>query len=325
MDHLHPKARAYLDLSDEARIERINSDLWVGYSRAQTILDRMETLFTRPRISRMPGLLIVGGSNQGKTSLLNRFCAKHPVVDNPGAEHVQMPVVKIQCPPGPDEKRFYTALLDALYQTDSTSIRSHAAEKHRQAKRIMEKVGTRVLILDELHNVLAGPTNRQRYFLNVLKTLSNDFRLPLIAAGTADAHNALTTDPQLYSRLQTVKLPRWEEGGEFMGLLASLETMLPLWKRSELQETALASEILSLSEGVLGEAVSLLTQAACEAVTSGQEKITLKIIKSLGFVRPSRRRRLMDSDAGDGGVLDYGDEPARSSDREVIDADALVA
>lgn len=324
MDHLHPQARADLELSDEKRIERIYSERWVGYSRAKTILDRMEVLFARPRIPRMPGMLIVGGSNQGKTTLLNRFCAKHPVVDNAGGEHIQMPVVKIQCPPGPDEKRFYTALLDALYQTDSNSIRTHAADKHRQAKRIMEQVGTRVLLVDEIHNVLAGPSNRQRYFLNVLKCLSNDLCLPLIAAGTAEAHNAITTDDQLSSRLQPVMLPRWEEGNEFLRLLVTMEKMLPLRKPSNLTKSSLAEEIMSLSEGVLGEAISLLAQAACEAVTSGQECITPKLIRSLDFVRPSRRRKLIDTDTGDGGVLDYAAEPT-TSDRELIDADALVA
>ncbi len=325
MNHLHPSVRPYLKLSNPARIERIQSACWIGYSRAKTILDRMEALFTRPRGPRMPGLLIVGGSNQGKTTLLNRFCSRHPVVDQPEAEHVQMPVVKIQCPPGPDEKRFYTALLDALYQSDTTSIRTHAAEKHRQAKRIMEKVGTRVLLLDEIHNVLAGPTNRQRYFMNVLKFLSNDLCLPLIAAGTSDALNALTTDPQLSNRLLPVALPRWEDGTEFLRLLTSLERLLPLKKPSNLKGSSLSAEILSLSEGVLGEAVSLLTQAACEAVTSGEECITLKILRSLDFVRPSRRRKLMDSDAGDGGVLDFAAEPTPLPKREVIDADALVA
>lgn len=325
MNHLHPLAQADLELSDEKRIERINSDRWVGYSRAKSILDKMDALFARPRSSRMPGMLIVGGTNQGKTTLLNRFCAKHPVVDRPGAEHVEMPVVKIQCPPGPDESRFYTALLDALYQSDSSSLRTHPAEKHRQAKRIMEKVGTRVLILDELHNILAGPSHRQRYFLNVLKYLSNDLRLPLIAAGTADALNAITTEPQLSNRLVPVALPRWEDGDEFLKLLGSLEKMLPLRNPSKLRGASLAAEIFSLSEGVLGEAVSLVTQAACEAVSTRQECITLQLIKSLDFVRPSRRRRLMDTDAGDGGVLDYAADPMPSSNEELIDADALVA
>ena len=279
MNHLHPLAQADLELSDEKRIERINSDRWVGYSRAKSILDKMEALFARPRSSRIPGMLIVGGTNQGKTTLLNRFCTKHPTVDNPGAEHVQMPVVKIQCPPGPDEKRFYTALLDALHQSDSTSIRTHPAEKHRQAKRIMEKVGTRVLVLDELHNIFAGPSHRQRYFLNVLKYLSNDLRLPLIAAGTADALNAITTDSstlQSANPRRPATLGRWDE---FLKLLGSLEKMLPLKNPSNLRGTSLAAEIFSLSEGVLGEAVSLVTQAACEAVTSGEECITRKIIK----------------------------------------------
>ena len=72
---------------------------------------------------------------------------------------------------------------------------------------------------------------------------------------------------------------------------------------SELKNEALASKIMTLSEGMLGEAATILVEAACVAVKTGEERITLKIIRSLGFVPPSRRR-IEDDDGGSGGVLD---------------------
>ncbi len=300
MNHLHPQIQHLLNCTDEERIEHILSDHWIGYSRAKTILEKMESLFTRPRVKRMPGLLIVGGTNNGKSTLLRRFCAKHPSVDNPGTDQARVPVLNVQCPPGPDERRFYHAILDALNAPYRPS--SRVEEKHRQIKTILEGVGTRLLILDELHNTLAGPSTRQRYFLNVLKYLSNDLCLPIVAAGTDKAFNVMTTDEQISNRLQPMFLPRWHDGKEFWALLASFESGLPLKIPSNLKEESLATEIFFLSDGIIGEAASLLKEAACKAITTGKESITLKIIRSLNFVRPSKRRKTTGDDAVEGEI-----------------------
>ena len=304
LDHLHPKVRPLAELGNIERTKHIQSARWIGYDRANSILDKMEGLFTRTRVPRMPGMLLVGGTNNGKTGLLHRFRKLHKTVDDPAADHLEMPVLFIECPPGPDERRFYNAILDELGAPYKT--REAPEEKHKQVKRLLETVGTRILLLDEIHNVLAGPTNRQRQFFNVIKHLCNDLCLPLVCAGTAEARNAVTTDRQLANRLVNTPLPRWDDGVEFWRLLTSFEQLLPLKRPSDLKSEALSSKIMTLSEGILGEAATILVEAACLAVKTGEERITLKVIRSLGFVRPSKRR-LKDDDDDLGGVLDFPD------------------
>jgi hypothetical protein len=61
-----------------------------------------------------------------------------------------------------------------------------------------------MLVIDEVHTLLASTYRQQRILLNTLRYLANELRIPLICAGTADARIALTTDPQLADRFEAL-------------------------------------------------------------------------------------------------------------------------
>ena len=67
-----------------------------------------------------------------------------------------------------------------------------------------------MLIIDEIHHILAGNLNRQKGFLNVIKYLGNELEIPVVGVGTRDAYRAIQTDPQLANRFEPAVLPRWE-------------------------------------------------------------------------------------------------------------------
>lgn len=102
-EHLSPKAAEQLALNDMERIEYIRSPRWIGYPQAQQILAKMEDLLTFPKQSRMPNMLLVGDTNNGKTMLVSHFLRQHPAHDNPHGNGIIAPVVLIQAPPTPDE------------------------------------------------------------------------------------------------------------------------------------------------------------------------------------------------------------------------------
>jgi hypothetical protein len=54
----------------------------------------------------------------------------------------------------------------------------------------------------------------------------------------------------------------------------------------------LAGTIFTRSEGVLGEIVAIIIRAAVEAISSGAEAITLRMIERSRFTSPSDRRRV---------------------------------
>ena len=82
-DHLSPKAREVLSLSNEERIQHILEDKWVGYTRANEIIAKLEDLLIYPKVVRVPNMLIVGNSNNGKSHLIEHFRSLHPANANP--------------------------------------------------------------------------------------------------------------------------------------------------------------------------------------------------------------------------------------------------
>lgn len=292
VDHLSEATAKLLDLDDEARIERIRSPRWIGYPRAKEVLAKLEDLLSYPKSHRMPNLLIVGDTNNGKTMLIERFCAQHPADNNPSGEGVIVPVLFIQAPPVPDEGRFYNAILELLFAPYKPNDR--VDKKQLQVVKLLRYVGLKMLLIDEIHHVLAGNLNRQRAFLNVLKFLGNELQVPIVAAGTRDAFRALQTDPQLANRFEPALLPRWEFNNDFLRLLASFERMLPLREASNLHDTALASRLFSMSEGYIGELSRVLTKAAAYAVESSIERVNDKVLDRIEWVSPSDRKRQID-------------------------------
>lgn len=289
MSHLNESTLKLLELSDAERIERIRAPRWIGYPQAKAILAKLEDLLTYPKAHRMPNLLVVGDTNNGKTMLVQRFCAQHPADDNPDGDGIRVPVLFVQAPPIPDEGRFYNAILELLFAPYKPNDR--VDKKQFQVIKLLKYVGLRMLVIDEIHHVLAGNLNRQRAFLNVLKYLGNELQVPIVAVGTRDAFRALQTDPQLANRFEPVLLPRWEFDTDFLRLLASFERMLPLREPSMLHDTSMATKLFSMCEGYIGELSRLLTSAAVHAVEMRREKIDERVLSEIGWISPSDRKR----------------------------------
>ena len=288
IDHLNESPRAALALSDQERINFIRRPRWIGYTKAKQVIAQLENLLTHPKTHRMPNLLVVGETNNGKTMIVNRFHQLHPVADDPNAERCQWPVLVIQAPPVPSEARFYTAILEKL----SAPYRSGDSvyKKQFQALKILSRVRVQIMIIDEIHQIVAGKIGAQRQFLNTIKYLGNELQIPIVGVGTYEAFNALQTDPQLANRFEPTVLPRWEQGQEYLRLLSSFERMLPLKQATRLTGEDLAFKLLSMSEGTIGELSTLLTRAAIGAIEKRTETITPKLLDGIGWIRPSERK-----------------------------------
>jgi hypothetical protein len=201
-----------------------------------------------------------------------------------------VPVLKIQMPAGPDEGRFFGAILEALGMP--YGARDRVATKQDTAVRIMRATGARLLVIDELHNLLSGTALQQRRLLNVLRWLGNELQIPLVGVGTPEALRAIRSDEQLVNRFEPYALPLWTDDDEYRRLLSTLEAVLPLRKPSHLADPAMAGRILTAAEGVLGEIIAIIVRSAVVAVDSGTETISARMIERASFIRPSERRRV---------------------------------
>ena len=286
--HLHPSAAECIELDAEARIEWLRRPRWIGYPRAQEVMGKLEDLLRHPREARMPNMLLIGGTNNGKTRLIRNFAQRHLAQENPGGEHVVAPVLYIQAPPSPSEAGFYAGILNTLFEKVPTSSTD---AKRVQVVKVLRGVQLKVLIIDELHNILAGASVKQQQFLNMIKYLGNELQISIVGCGTGDLLRAVSVDPQIQNRFLPELLPKWQMNKEFRQLLMSFERILPLREPSSLHDPVLAAKLLAMSEGLIGELSMLLNLAAIYAIRKGGERITAEVLNACGYVAPSDRTR----------------------------------
>ena len=279
---LSPRAQELLSVSNEERLTHIDKPVFIPYTRAAELLAEMEDLLEHPKVNRMPNMLILARSNNGKTEVLREFLKRHPAEERRDHDKVYAPVIYIQSPPGPSEHIF----LNKLFMMLCVPVRQNDSSDRKlmQLMDILRGVQTKILLVDELNALLAGSVTKQRFFLNMLKYLSNELQISIVAAGTAEAEHAINSDAQLRSRFPSRILPRWQEGGEFRKLLYNFEYVLPLKLASELYKGEIARKLYGLSEGVIGELATILRSAAKHAIQTGEEKITMDIISGCSYV-----------------------------------------
>lgn len=180
-----------------------------------------------------------------------------------------MPVVLVQMPPQPSEEEFYTELLTALncIELGRMPLRVMRAE----ARQLLAEVEIKVLVLDEIDKMLAGTPRQQRVFLNTIRFLTNDLKIPIVCAGTEDARMAVLTDPNLADRFGAFELVPWRNDHALRQLLASFSGLLPLRRPSLLDSPDVRRRVLALTQGVTGRIFRLFEAAAIAAIRQGRE------------------------------------------------------
>lgn len=295
LDHLAAEAQALAILPGVERLARLSVERWIGYTRAHQVLAQLGVLLAEePGKVRPQNLLIVGPSNNGKTMIAEKFRRAHPQRNSDDGKHEVIPVLMVQMPAEASNHRLYTALLATL----GTPVGYYGRRDIREtmALSMMRTVGVRMLILDEVHNLLGATPRRQRELLNLLRFLGNELRIPIVCLGIRDAYLAIRSDDQLENRFHPLLLPLWEPDEEFARLLASFETVLPLREPSHLSAAPLNELILRRSEGTIGEIATLLARATAAALLQGDERIDCAVIERADYQPPSVRRRLIERD-----------------------------
>ncbi|WP_324673100.1 TniB family NTP-binding protein [Hymenobacter sp. GOD-10R] len=289
MDYLHPKAKAIAQLDAAERIRWLWREQWIGYPQGQYVLDKMTRLLQRPPVHRTENFLLVGDSNNGKSTLMREFCQRHKATIVEEEDGLRAPVLMIEAPPVPEEKRLYNNILYALGAPVRASY--HVIKSESQVREHFKQMGVRMLIIDEVHNLLRGNHDKQAKLGTVLKTMTNELHFTFVFVGTEEIWAALRAMDQLGSRFQSVCLPRWQIDEDYLRLLDTFEYRLPLRKASMLSEPKLAMDILAKTEGLFGEIHNLLCTAAEAAISNGQECITLQLLSNLDWTSPSERHR----------------------------------
>jgi hypothetical protein len=207
-----------------------------------------------------------------------------PTVDTiAGAETV--PVLSISLSSKPSERRIYAQLLSS----SGASLR-HAmtlVEMEVRALSKLKHLKVRVIVIDEVHNLLAGSPREQRVILQLFRHLSNELKASLVFLGIADAREAIAGDTQLSRRLDQMALPRWKADDEFQSLVVAILRSLPLWRPSVLSVQSLRT-LARATGGITAKVFGMLNELAVEAVRSKKEQTQTRMWRA-GNPRLSER------------------------------------
>lgn len=289
--HLHPDYRYLMDLNDETRIASLDDNIWINYPKSDEVIQLLVQALNRAQKKpRVQGLLLIGESNIGKTSIVTQFRIMHEdssFVDAQEMTRASKPVIYALMKSS-DEKDLYIGILERFF----TAFRptDPLAKLRHQAIALMRECHVKMLILDEIQNLLRGTATKQRIIMDAIKNLSNELMIPIVGVGTKEAALILATDPQHTSRFDIVRLSKWELDKNFRGMLMAFEKRMPLKKPSFLDKKDKATPLYNISRGNLGDLHRLLIECTRYAIQHGIEEITEEIIEKHKWVKPTDTR-----------------------------------
>jgi SpoVK/Ycf46/Vps4 family AAA+-type ATPase len=282
VDHLLEHVRPYLDRDQEERIAYIRAPRWIGHHAAQDSHRRLAELLLRPPSLRTQGLMLVGPYANGKTMIAERFAVEH-LRTSPNQR-----VWIAQTREGAGLGHFYASILQALRAPGGDMW--NLGRKTEQLDHLLFSLKPRVLIFDEFHNALRGRARDVEAVFAFLRRIGRQYDISPVLIGEVAVCDFINATSEMASRFDLVPVPRWQYDENYLMLLDSLEAALPLAKSSDLSTETLARQIFSLSEGLIGEIVTIVAKAAIAAITSGTERISKANIDALRYVPISQRR-----------------------------------
>jgi len=276
------------DNIDEERLERIWTPFWLNYPEGTRALEYLARLLKQPKSHRPQSCLIIADPAAGKTALAKQFVKTvNPEFTGKG-EGRTMPVVYVQAPPNGNAALLYTAILESIGAPHRPTWLMN--RKIFELQNLLPKLGTRMLIVDELHHILAGTVRDRSVFLNVLKSLSSEFGIPIVGIGTKELLRAMHTDEQFASRFEPYRLKQWNADEDYARFLVQLCRHAGFKDTSAVKQKGFVRTIHRQSKGLTGEAWKLMSRLLEYAETQGSDKLDIGMLEKIGWVMPGERR-----------------------------------
>lgn len=277
---LHPVAERALQASPRERMAMIIHDHIIHYPALDQITAEAEWMVYEPRQTRARGLVVCAGRGNGKTSLaklIHRQFDSYSSPDLPCVLRISISAVR-------DARSLYGRIMEELGSPARISHR--LSDRELLVQRLLRDIDCRLLILDEVQDVLLGSEREQQRALEGIKLLMNQLSLPVLAFGTDKAGHGFSADPHLQARFTQFTMPTWKADSTLANFLASYERLLPLNEASNLAKPDKLAYLAKVSNGVLGKVVSRLQNAALSAIVDGSDRITLEHLKA-AVTRPA--------------------------------------
>lgn len=226
--------------------------VWCREPQREALLQELHDLATDPARHRLQSIAIVGESNAGKSSLVERYKRLHPVVR--GESALVVPAISVNMSGMPRTSDLSVALLEALQAPDPKT--GTDVDRMKRFVQLAREMSLGIVFMDEFHDC-ADTSGRGKPFLRVIKLLMNE-KILVVPVGTEMLAEVLMRDPQLHSRFNFSRgrLQRIDDLGVLKGIMLHL---------SELDEDGISDAavefVLHESRGIMGHALDLIEGA----------------------------------------------------------------
>ncbi len=268
--------------------------LRVGHERWNETMRKVERCYQLQSIAPEPmGLLLVGPSGVGKTSVVKSFQKKYPKVLSESGTQIPVVYATVPSPSRSDAVRDLPKSI--LYAIDDPfADKGSGVTMTNRLVGLFRDCGTKVLILDELQHLYDRDNNKLLYNAsNWLKTFIKETAVTTILVGLfGEAEQVVDINPQL-SRLfgDPKMMTPFEWNDEFRSLLFDIEQLLPLKEASHLDSDEIATRCYVACDGLMGYLMTLIRGATYLALTQGREHLDVLLLETAftEFVSSSRR------------------------------------
>ena len=320
---------------DEERLDYHTRLGVVGTSVLRQVVTtgRRLTLLNRHAISARRGLILSGAAGTGKTTAITQLGKTHEATDrarHPGQERI--PVIYVTVPPAATPRML--AMEFARFLGLPVPARANMTDIIEAVCGVAIDTSASMVLVDEIHNMQLA-TRSGAEVSDTLKYLSERIPATFVYAGIDLERQGLFSGirgSQIAGRFTLIPTLPFPLADEWRGLVATLEDALRLRRHQAGTLAGLDRYLHQRTGGMIGSLSHLIRGAAIEAIQSGTEQITRKLLDTIDIdhaaqqesapgtdQRPGRTgRRDREAGAPPSGRCRSGPGPSRRNDLSYI-------
>lgn len=285
-EYLNDAAKAIVGKSDDVRIDYILNAQFIRYQRIGKLLDEISFLLRRPPRTRPWGIAVEALPGQGKSMFAEAVRNEYPDEPATAQQPTTRPVVILNMSGAREARAIHTRIFEAIDAPIPDYMR--IADQERLAIQLLVAANTKLLILDELQDVLRATRRQRELALQAIKYIMNIIPMPILALGSKPVMLAFREDSHMAARFRLTEFPKWKPNRDLAGLLKGFESRLPLRNPSHLYDPKMMRLIVKLTEGIMGPLADTVMYAATFAVLDGSEQITGELLERGATELPTR-------------------------------------
>jgi hypothetical protein len=255
--------------------------------------------------STAKSLSLIGCSGSGKSSTINRILATYPqVIYHQQYNAIQLPYLRVECPSDGSLKSLCLNFFREVDRTLHTGYEEKYVRKRHSTEvllSLMGQVATQravgVLVIDEIQRLTLKRSISKEAMLEFFVALVNVIGVPVVMVGTPKARPIFEMELQAGRRSAGFGSLFWEpmkQGAarinpqtgeprktEWQAFTDKLWRYQWLTKRDEILSDEIRDCWFDLSQGVLDIVVKLFVLAQMRAISTGLERITVKLLRTV--------------------------------------------